>query len=50
MWMIAAGWRARVAALAAAGAHVIDVARTEADLESLAEDYPDAIEPWLGGQ
>ncbi len=39
--------RACAAAFAEAGAHVIAVARTEADLESLAAEYPDAIEIWL---
>lgn len=39
--------RACAAAFAAAGAHVIAVARTESDLESLAEEHPDAIEIWL---
>ncbi len=39
--------RACAAAFAAAGAHVIAVARTATDLESLAEEHPDAIETWL---
>lgn len=39
--------RACAAAFAAAGAQVIAVARTAADLESLAEEHPDAIETWL---
>ncbi len=39
--------RACAAAFAAAGARVIAVARTEADLESLAAEHPEAIEIWL---
>jgi NAD(P)-dependent dehydrogenase (short-subunit alcohol dehydrogenase family) len=39
--------RACAAAYAAAGAHVIAVARTEADLRSLAREYPEAIEIWV---
>ncbi len=38
--------RACATALCTAGARVIAVARTESDLASLAEEYPDAIEPW----
>lgn len=38
--------RACAVAFAQAGAHVIAIARTEADLESLAEEHPDAIEIW----
>ena len=39
--------RACAAAFAAAGAHVIAVARTEPDLQSLAAEYPKAIEIWV---
>ncbi len=39
--------RACAAAFAEAGAQVIAVARTEADLESLSTEYPRAIEIWL---
>ncbi len=39
--------RACAAAFAAAGAHVIAVARTEADLRSLSSDCPQAIEAWV---
>ena len=39
--------RACAAAFAEAGAKVIAVARTAADLESLATEYPEAIEIWV---
>jgi len=39
--------RACAAAFAAAGAHVIAVARTETDLQSLLADYPESIEIWV---
>ena len=39
--------RACAAAFAAAGAHVIAVARTEADLRSLSREHPQAIEIWV---
>ncbi len=39
--------RACAAAFVEAGAHVIAVARTEADLESLSTEYPEAIEIWV---
>lgn len=32
---------------AACGAHVIAVARTQSDLDSIKADYPDNIEPWV---
>lgn len=38
--------RACASAMAEAGAHVIAVARTQEDLETLAEQHPDSIEPW----
>ncbi|RAI34428.1 SDR family NAD(P)-dependent oxidoreductase, partial [Rhodoplanes roseus] len=40
--------RACVDALAGAGAHVIAVARTAADLDALRETRGDAVEPWVG--
>ncbi len=39
--------RACAAAFAQAGAQVIAVARTEANLESLSKEYPEAIEIWV---
>jgi NAD(P)-dependent dehydrogenase (short-subunit alcohol dehydrogenase family) len=39
--------RACALALSQAGAHVIGVARTEADLQSLAEEAPGSIEAWI---
>ncbi len=39
--------RACAAAFAEAGAHVITVARTESDLQSLSTEYPEAIEIWV---
>ncbi len=39
--------RACAEAFAAAGAHVIAVARTETDLQSLFADYPELIEIWV---
>ena len=39
--------RACAAAFAEAGAHVIAVARTESDLESLSTEYPESIEIWV---
>ena len=39
--------RACAAAFAEAGAQVIAVARTQADLESLSAEYPEAIENWV---
>ncbi len=39
--------RACAAAFAEAGAHVIAVARTESDLQSLAAEYPKAIDCWV---
>ena len=39
--------RACAAAFAAAGAQVIAVARTEADLKSLSREHPNAIEIWV---
>ncbi len=39
--------RACAAAFAEAGAHVIAVARTESDLQSLSTEYPEAIEIWV---
>ena len=39
--------RACAVAFAQAGAHVIAVARTEADLESLSKEYPKTVEIWV---
>ena len=39
--------RACAVAFAQAGAHVIAVARTETDLESLSKEYPKAVEIWV---
>ncbi len=39
--------RACAIAFAAAGGHVIAVARTESDLRSLSREYPEAIEIWV---
>ena len=39
--------RACAAAFAEAGAHVIAVARPEADLETLSAEYPEAVEIWV---
>ena len=39
--------RACAAAFAETGAHVIAVARTEADLEALLTEYPETIETWV---
>ena len=39
--------RACATAFASAGAHVIAVARTDSDLRSLSEEYPEAIETWV---